>query len=83
MSRMTASGLEMFVGGSLTVVKMADRVRLRNGWTGTAHNWTENGIMVRLDRECCPRHSSGLLLLCVEAEDGDIAEVIPQKEGDG
>ena len=81
MAIMTAEGLRMhrcrFDG--TVVVRIADRVRLRNGWTGIVTNWTENGVMVQRDYESEGQWRDGFRFMTVEVVDGDITEVITTK----
>ena len=72
---MTADGMVLRTCRCTDVtVAMGDRVKLWNGWTGYAHNWTEGGIMLRLDHACRP-FVGRLLVLAIEVGDGDIESV--------
>jgi hypothetical protein len=60
--------------GSL-VVRLADKVRLANGWVGVAHNWTTRGVAVVLDPAYRPV-VAGLVVWAVVAGDEDVATVL-------
>lgn len=78
MATMSSEGcrLQRHGGAHDLMVKIYDRVRLRNGATGVVYNWTADGVAVVLDRGAGRHELDGLRIWAVEAGDGDIAEVL-------
>jgi hypothetical protein len=77
MAQMTANGLAMKTPeGDELVVNIGDRVLLRAGWTGVAHNWTEDGVAVHLDSASVLTRVLVFNVWAVYARDGDIARIL-------
>ncbi len=81
MAEMTARGKRLSLFNyDVVVVAIGDRVTFaRGGYYGTAHSWTEKGVMVVLDPECYFPCRENYRVLALEAGDGDLCAVVSQK----
>ncbi len=74
MASMTAAGarIRLYEGKEDAIVALGDRVTFWDGKTGTAHCWTQEGVMVVLD---APYRDARHRIMAIEAGDGDLTAV--------